>query len=171
MTTKEITDKLISLMKESNIPLQINAISRQIGIASDSPEYDILKSCLHKLIGEGIIVKRKKRKYLLKTYSYETTYSGAIRFEQDRIYVDTASHLKKIFIKRKKLKTALNRDMVEIKITDVKKNGKAHGEVVRVIKRAERKIRGTIDSDGEFHFLVPDDKSYYVDFLDRKSVV
>lgn len=165
MNNKEITDKLISIFRDNDIPLQINEISRLAGISSESPQFGNLKKCLNTLIEQGIVVKKKKRKYLLKDYSYESTLSGILKFEHDRIYVDTDSYLKRVYIKRKHLRTAFNRDSVEIRVTDVKKNGKAHAEVIRIVKRADRKIKGIIDSDGEFSFLVPEDKTYYVDFL------
>lgn len=165
MNTKDLTDKLISLFTENDIPLQINDISRLIGISSESDEYPNLKKALKNLIDQGIVIKRRKRKYILNTYNFDNTFTGLLKFDRERIFIDTDTYLKKVFIKRKHLNTAFSGDLVEVRVKDIRKNGKGHAEVLKIIKRADRLLRGVIDSDGEFSFFVPEDKSYYVDFL------
>ncbi len=165
MNEKNLNEKLIAVFKENDIPLQINEISVLTGISSESAEFAALKKALKNLEEQGIIVKKRKRRYILNGFDSDRNFTGILKIQEDRMYVETNSYLKKITVKRKSLNTALNGDSVEVRVIDLKKNKKARGEVVRIIKRAERAIRGVIESDGEFSFLVPYDKSYYVDFL------
>ena len=71
----------------------------------------------------------------------------------------------KVTIKRKHLSTALDGDTVQVKLLALKKEKKVRGEVIKVTNRINRIFIGTLEFDGNFNFLIPDDNKYYVDFL------
>ena len=74
-------------------------------------------------------------------------------------YLDQPSG-KAVIIATERLKTALNKDEVEVRITG-KERGETVGEVVKILRRAKMRFVGTIEERGTRLFLVPDDFRMY----------
>ena len=70
-----------------------------------------------------------------------------------------------IHVRRQHMHTALDGDTVLVKPHAIPKDRKVRGEVVAVVERAEHVIAGTLDYDGAFYYLLPDEPKYHVDFL------
>lgn len=160
-----LANKLIELFESFGKPLRLNDIGKELKVRSDSPEHQKIKLALDELINDGTLVKSKNRKYSLveqKDYSVK----GVLVMKDDSGYIETnLPDLQKVSIKRRSLFTAFEGDTVQVKLLAKKFGRKPIGEVVQVLKRKERFIAGTIEYDGSFYFLIPDDDVYYLDFL------
>ncbi|MCX7735885.1 MAG: ribonuclease R [Candidatus Kapabacteria bacterium] len=180
MSKSELVEEILKLFRREDKPLQLNQISKQLGIKSETNKYQILKLALAELCRQNILNKSSRRRYSLNTGYGFNTYQGVIEIKDDRGVVTLLESLdingndkngkkkskgQKIYIKRKDLLTALDGDTVLVRIFAKRDNKKLFGEVADIIKRKERKITGTIEFDGTFYFLIPDEDIYYVDFL------
>jgi ribonuclease R len=70
-----------------------------------------------------------------------------------------------VHIRRQHLGTAIDGDTVRVQLHASTPGKKIRGEVVAIIERSTHPIAGTIEFDGSFHYLIPDESRYHVDFL------
>lgn len=68
-------------------------------------------------------------------------------------------------IREESLKTALNRDEVEVVALPATSGRRRQGEVVKVLKRAKERFVGVVKKNGTTTLLIPDDKRAYRDFI------
>ena len=69
-----------------------------------------------------------------------------------------------IVVESDKLNTALNNDIVEVRVIHEKKDEKL-GEVVKIIERSRTTFVGTVEERNGKFGVVPDDKKLYIDFM------
>ena len=175
MNREKIVDRLLELLKDAKSPLKLNEISLALQVRSDTPEYDLLKDILADLSEQNVIEKSSRRRYSLKKIETGTHIKGVVYFEHDKGIVHTEQpEFPKIIVRREYLGTALHGDTVLVQLFAIKKskkNKKPRGEVIDVLIRNKEHITGTIEFDGYFYFLIPDEETFYVDFLIPKSAL
>ena len=160
MKKQFISDNVIRLMSKKNAPLAINEISKLLGIKSGNANFPDLLEAIEDLINQGVLIKSTRRKLTLNDYS-EDSITGIFSSKQNfGIVKTTLPHLNKITIKYQDMNTALDGDTVSVKITERKKD-KTQGKIVSIISRAEHIIAGTVEFDGTWFFLVPNDTDKY----------
>lgn len=172
MTREKITQSLLEFLKSNPNPLKLNEISKPLEIRSDSDEHLLLKDILSDLLDAGIIEKSARRRYKLKTVEENSTIKGVIYFEHERGIVHTdIEEFPRIVVRREHLGTALHGDTVLVQLLALKKNRKRkpRGEVISVVSRNKEHITGTVEFDGYFYFLIPDEETFYIDFLIPKA--
>ncbi len=180
MKKTEITDAILELFSRAEKPLQLHEISKELTIKSDSPEHDALKEALSELSEQNIVQKSSRRRYSMSTFDNLSTFQGEIKIHEDHGIVLCNMNLPvstkgkkivfqqkamKVVLKRKNLLTALDGDTVLISVLAERKGKKPQGEVIEIVTRKERTITGSIEFDGNFFFLLPNEDLYYVDFL------
>ena len=166
ITKKKLTEKILKLLAKSEDSLQLKEISQSLGFVAHSEEHTFLRTTMAELCSDGLLVKSSKRKYSINDYEESTNLTGVLKIKDGRGYVNTDSkQYPKVTIKRKHLSTALDGDTVQVKLLALKKEKKVRGEVIKVTNRINRIFIGTLEFDGNFNFLIPDDNKYYVDFL------
>lgn len=75
-----------------------------------------------------------------------------------------------VFIPPRALGTAMNNDRVMARIATAGAEKKPEGEIIRIITRSNSKVIGTFVQNGEFGFVVPDDKRIGADiYIARKN--
>ncbi|MBM2813858.1 MAG: Exoribonuclease [Ignavibacteria bacterium] len=160
------TDKVIELLSNSEEPLRINEISVRLSIKSDTPEHDLLKKAIVNLCSQQVIKKLPRRRFALIDFDASSVITGKVEIRNGQGWVESGTpEYPEIIIKRRHLLTALDGDTVQCRILGLRKGKKPHAEVIKVIERSVLPIVGTVDYDGEFFFLIPDDIKHYVDFL------
>lgn len=168
MKNQKLADEIISILRLSNAPVKLNELSKQLGIISNTEEYDLLKDILAELEENEIITRLNRRRYELKNQNNlaEIEYTGILRIRSDKGYVETEnSDMPVIVVVHRDLNTALDGDEVQVNLLAQKSGRKPRGQVVRIIKRNRNHIIGTLDYDGSFYFLIPDEEKFYIDFL------
>lgn len=172
MNREEIADSVISLMRVMKGPLKINEIAKSLGIYSDAEEYDSLKDILSELVDNDIVLKHSRNKYELVSGKFNNLieYTGILRIRNDKGYVESNNpSMPLIVVVHRDLNTALDGDKVLVRLLAQKSGRKPRASVVKIIERNRTHIIGTIDFDGSFYFLIPDEEKYYIDFLIPES--
>lgn len=164
MQIKKLEQKIISILRDSPTPLQLNKISNLLGISAESKEYSLLKQALNNLCQENVVFKSSRRRYSLQSYLSEALLTGTLKIRQGRGLIFDKELKVPIIIKRKNLYTAFEGDRVLVKLLGSKKNGRQFGEIIEIIQRANHLVVGTIEFDANLYYFVPDDDRYYVDF-------
>lgn len=164
MNKEKLIEQILELLRNSQKPLQLFQIAKDLNIKSDTLDYDFLKETLDELIESHLLQKNPKRNYSLKESL--NIFTGKIEITSDVGVIKTNKVAdKKIIIRRRNFNTALDGDEVQVKLLAQEKGKKPRGEVLKIIQRQNSLIMGTVEFDGDFYFLVPDDAKYYVDFL------
>ena len=166
MNKEQICDKIIDLLTKSGGSLRLLDISKALQIKSDSKDYDKLIETLKMMIEQELIDKNARRRYALSTYKQETGIRGILHINENTGIVSTNNkEFPKIIIPNEFLYTALDGDEVRVKLILQNKKKKTRGEIVEVINRNFTTITGMVEYDGNFFFLLPEQKNLKVDFL------
>ncbi len=147
--------------------LRLIDIAKLLHLPSDTPEYELLRAEINKLVQNKTIHKSARRRFGLKPVSQNTTlFEGILKYEHNRGVITTESaEFPVIYIRQQYLATALDGDTVQVKLLALKKDKKPYGTVLKITNRANTPIAGTLEFDGDFYFLVPDEDKHYLDFL------
>lgn len=165
MQIKQLEQRIISVLLDSESPLQLLEISKRLRIPSESREYKTLKNVLQQLCDSGILIKLPRRRFSLSSFVGETLVRGTLRIQHGKGLVFVNGKKEPITIKRKNLFTALDGDRVVVKLLGFKKHNRQYGEIIEIISRSEHYITGTIEYDANLYFLIPDSDKYYLDLL------
>lgn len=167
VTPQDIPNALFEYIKRTQSPVRLHQVAKELGIKSDSKEYDELLSALDSFIESGVITKTTRRRYMLTALHESTSFVGKLILDYETSgYVETESdEFPRIHIKRSDMQTALHGDTVKVKLLALRPNKKPRGEVVEILQRNTANIAGTIEYDGDFFFFVPDEENYFFDFL------
>ena len=170
INNKDYEKKIISLFnKNNNKYFNSKQVSSELGIMDTQRRNDIIK-ILNKLHLSNIISKEAKGKYkfIEDSNSYvegiiETTSSG------NGFLLMSG---KDIFISKKNINKALNRDVVKVYVFKRRdKNDKKSGEVVEIIKRAKHEYVGIIKKHKDFGFVLTRGPKMYTDiFISYKEM-
>ncbi len=165
-TPSDFRRKVLELFVERGEALLLHDIATALGVASDSPEYEQLRETVLELVDEGVLVRSRRRRFALAGTEH-TIFRGRFVVEPDGAsYVETADKkIPRIHIRRRYAQTALHGDIVEVRLLPTPPRKRPRGEVIRVVERSELPIAGTLEYDGSFYFLVPDEAVYPFDFL------
>lgn len=165
-TDTTLPDKITQLLRESYPHLvRLNDIAKQLRIISDSPEYDELRVVLNTLMQRGEIYKSSRRRFGWKPGG-TGEFAGTLRMVHNRGLVETGdAEFPTVYIKQNNLSTAFDGDSVTVKLLALRKERKPYGIVTGITKRSEGLISGTVEFDGDFYFLVPDEERFYIDLL------
>ncbi len=166
MTREELINRIVELIANSKSPISLNRISKDLQIVSNTNDYSILKDILDDLSEKQIIEKLARRKFVIKTFVDNSEVKGIFRIEHNKGFVETENpELERIIINDRYFNTAFDGDTVLVQLHATKSGKKAKGEIIEVLSRKKVDIVGTVDFNGFFYFLIPDDQTYYVDFL------
>ena len=166
ITRQELIQEIITTLKDGSQSLKINDIAKLLRIKSDSTDYIILRDVLDDLEQKQIIEKLPRRRYSLKRIQEDATIKGIFRINHSKAIVETENaSVPKVSIKERFYNTAFDGDTVLVQLHAVKRGKKPKGEVISVLERNKNEIVGTLDHNGYFFFIIPDDVNYYVDFL------
>ena len=166
MTKEQICDKVISLLTEAGGSLRLLDISKSLKVKSNSKDYVKLVEALILMVEQNVINKNSRRRYSLKSVGNHSGIIGILRMNNRSGIVETTdAEYPVITIPGKFLYTALDGDEVRVKLILQNKKHKIRGEIVEVINRNASNITGTVEFDGNFYFLIPDQKRIKIDFL------
>ncbi len=165
MLKETIYKELIELF-DSNQTFQLKDIAKHLKIKSNSEEYSILKDTLNEMIQNGILDKSTRRRYCRSRDIIDNSVIGILKIEHDKGIIETKfDEIPVISINLNRLNTGLDGDLVKVQLLAQKKGRRVHGEVIEIIERSNNPIVGTLEYNGYFYFIIPDEERYYVDFL------
>ncbi|WHE07929.1 ribonuclease R [Thermoanaerobacterium thermosaccharolyticum] len=161
-------DKLLELFNDENYkPSKIDNILKMLDV--DYSQKGIVEDLLKDLEKDGTIYKTKNEKYALSERldiikgKIDATSRGFA------FLIPENENIKDIFISKDNLNSAMQNDIVLVRVTKKVEGKKWEGEVVKILKRANSTIVGTFEKSRNFGFVVPDDRSITQDVFISKS--
>ncbi|MDN5311575.1 MAG: ribonuclease [Thermoanaerobacteraceae bacterium] len=162
-------EQLIEFMKqEAYKPMTENELAQALNVHAG--ELDLLLKALNYMEKEGLVVKTRRGRYGIPEKmnlvvgmieGHPKGYAFLIPENQD---------IDDIYISREDLNGALHGDKVVVRPKlPARHEGKTEGEVIRILKRASKKVVGIIERDRYFSFVTPDDKRFYYDIFVPKD--
>jgi len=163
-----IREVLVSFMKEKAYkPMSLKELSKIFGIGKkESKEF---LNLLNEMEKDGEIIKNRAELYgipermgILKgVFAAHQKGFGFVIVEEDR---------PDIFIPASNVNSAMNNDVVLVKVLKDENNGKkSEGEIIRIVERKNKKLVGTYEDSKNFGFVVPDDKKIGQDVFISKN--
>lgn len=152
---------LSELGKSAHQGLNYKQLSARMGVQDEIGRQKIL-AALELLVIDGKAKTSKPGKFELITLDQfllgrvDMTQSGAA-------YVVVDGSDQDIYISPKRVRHALDGDLVKVRLYARKQGRKAEGEIVEVVERKRTEFVGILEKAGKFGFLVPDNRKMLVD--------
>lgn len=162
-------EQLLQYMQEDAYkPLTVEELEAAFGLAS-AEEFKALVQLLNTLEAEGKIVRTRANRYGVpermnlvrgrldahpKGYGFVVPDDGS----GDDLYIHALD-----------MKGAMHNDIVLARVHRRSRDGRAEGEIVRIVKRAHETVVGTYRDEGSFGFVLPDDRRITTDILIPKG--
>ncbi len=162
---RDLRAEIIEILSATTTPLPLLDLSKRLRVRSGSEEYEHMRDLLSTMTEEGTILAHSRRRFSMTTLQSDGI-RGVLSIYHENATVRTKdAELPIIHVRRQHMHTALDGDTVLVKPHAIPKDRKVRGEVVAIVERAEHVIAGTLDYDGAFYYLLPDEPKYHVDFL------
>jgi len=150
---------ILSFMRDPAYkPMTYQELEKHLGIG-DAAEFKELVKLLNELEQSGYIIRGKSDRYgvpermnLLRGKLQAHAKGFGFLIPDDKNHAD-------VYINQNDMNTAMNGDIVLVKVTSKgQAGGRLEGEVTQIITRANTQIVGTFQSQDGFAFVAPDDK-------------
>jgi ribonuclease R len=159
---KSILQAVLSeLGKHHHHGLNYKQVSAGLGINDDHGRQKV-QAALEKLVLEGKAKTSQPGKFELITFDQHLT--GRVDMTQSgAAYVIVENNEQDIYISPKRVRHALDGDLVKVRLYARRKGRKAEGEIVEVLERRREQFVGVLEKAGKFGFLIPDNRKMAVD--------
>jgi ribonuclease R len=156
-----VTDVLLQAGKQ---PMNYKQVSAKLNLPDPESKAGI-QDILREGTRSGIFRETAKGKYILK--EQRTILVGRVDMTADgSAYIVTDDESEDdIYIAPRKVRNALNGDIVRIHAYESKRVGKKEGEVIEILERARTVFTGVIKVSPRFAFLVADDRKMLHDIF------
>ncbi len=161
---KHLSNSILAIIRaQPDREFNYRAISTVLGI-KDKFTQDVVKELLLDLEQKNEVVRVDVGKFKL------TVAEGVVEGRVDmassgNAYLVSNEEKEDIYLTVKNLNGAFHGDTVSVRIIARKKNGRAEGEVLEVLKRARESFVGVLEVSENFAFLIPDDKKMLLDIF------
>ncbi|MGB9840014.1 ribonuclease R [Thermovenabulum sp.] len=163
-----LQEKILELMKKMEYkPMSEAELLYSLGL--EMKEADVFLKTLMYMEKEGIVVKNRRGKYGLP----ERMNLVVGRLEGHRggyaFLIPDDPEKEDIYISLENLHGATHNDRVIVRPTYKPAGGRMEGEVIRILKRANKKIVGTLEIQKHVAYVSPDDKRFFYDVIIPKD--
>ncbi|MDQ0929291.1 ribonuclease R [Bacillus atrophaeus] len=165
MEKEAFMDKLLSFMKEEAYkPLTVQELEEMMNIP-DADEYKELVKALVALEEKGLVVRTRSDRYGLpeKMNLIKGKLSAHAKGFGFLLPEDTS--LSDVFIPPTELNTAMNGDIVMVRLNSQSSGSRQEGTVIRILERSIQRVVGTYTETKSFGFVIPDDKKITSDIF------
>ncbi|MDS9996117.1 ribonuclease R [Bacillus atrophaeus] len=165
MEKEAFMDKLLSFMKEEAYkPLTVQELEEMMNI-TDADEYKELVKALVALEEKGLVVRTRSDRYGLpeKMNLIKGKLSAHAKGFGFLLPEDTS--LSDVFIPPTELNTAMNGDIVMVRLNSQSSGSRQEGTVIRILERSIQRVVGTYTETKSFGFVIPDDKKITSDIF------
>jgi len=151
--------ELLDFMRETAYkPMTYNELEQHFAI-EDAEDFKLFLKLLNALEDKGEIVRTRTERYgvpermnLLRGTLQAHAKGFGFLLPDDKDHPD-------VYIHANDMKSAMNGDIVLVRITSQSESGgRMEGEVARIVQRAVTQIVGTFENHEAFGFVIPDDK-------------
>jgi len=158
-------EELLEFMREEAYkPLTIHELEAAFGLES-AADFKELVQLVTRLEEEGKIVRTRSNRYGVpermnlvrgRLEAHPKGYGFVIPEEEAE---------EDIYIHALDMKGAMHGDTVLVRVQKRNRDGRAEGEIVRILKRANQTVVGTYRDERHFGFVIPDDRRITTDIL------
>ncbi|MGY5388794.1 ribonuclease R [Bacillus spizizenii] len=169
MEKEAFMDKLLSFMKEEAYkPLTVQELEEMLNI-TEAEEFKELVKALVALEEKGLIVRTRSDRYGIpeKMNLIKGKISAHAKGFAFLLPEDTS--LSDVFIPPTELNTAMNGDIVMVRLNSQSSGSRQEGTVIRILERAIQRVVGTYTETRNFGFVIPDDKKITSDIFIPKN--
>ncbi|MCY8500527.1 ribonuclease R [Bacillus inaquosorum] len=169
MEKEAFMDKLLSFMKEEAYkPLTVQELEEMLNI-TEAEEFKELVKALVTLEDKGLIVRTRSDRYGIpeKMNLIKGKISAHAKGFAFLLPEDTS--LSDVFIPPTELNTAMNGDIVMVRLNSQSSGSRQEGTVIRILERAIQRVVGTYTETRNFGFVIPDDKKITSDIFIPKN--
>ncbi|WP_276731288.1 ribonuclease R [Bacillus sp. (in: firmicutes)] len=169
MEKEAFMDKLLSFMKEEAYkPLTVQELEEMLNI-TEAEEFKDLVKALVTLEDKGLIVRTRSDRYGIpeKMNLIKGKISAHAKGFAFLLPEDTS--LSDVFIPPNELNTAMNGDIVMVRLNSQSSGSRQEGTVIRILERAIQRVVGTYTETRNFGFVIPDDKKITSDIFIPKN--
>ncbi|MDD3859683.1 MAG: RNB domain-containing ribonuclease, partial [Bacteroidales bacterium] len=164
LNKKTLTSEILNIFSKSpKKELNYKQIASILNVDNSNDRTLIVKT-LEELCVSGNIKEMSKGKYKL---SSRTGYViGEIDMNKaGNAYVVSQDISDDIYVPFANLNSAMHGDTVKVSLYACRKGNRIEGEVVEVIKRANKQFVGTLEKSGSYGFLIPDNPKMVYDIF------
>ena len=163
---KNLEEEILFILKKQKKPLFLKEIYHFLHIPSEKRK--LIRSIIKELLKDGKIIQLKRRKYGLPEYF--PVYQGKLRVHPDGFGFVETEEGKSIFIPPKKIKSALNGDIVLVRIEKITSKG-PEGTIIKVLERKRKNIVGYLLKRKKIFFVEPEDPRFPFEiYIPRKRL-
>lgn len=169
MEKEAFMEKLLSFMKEEAYkPLTVQELEEMLNI-TEAEEFKELVKALVALEEKGLIVRTRSDRYGIpeKMNLIKGKISAHAKGFAFLLPEDTS--LSDVFIPPNELNTAMNGDIVMVRLNSQSSGSRQEGTVIRILERAIQRVVGTYTETRNFGFVIPDDKKITSDIFIPKN--
>ncbi|MEG7335370.1 ribonuclease R [Bacillus sp. 0102A] len=169
MEKEAFMEKLLSFMKEEAYkPLTVQELEEMLNI-TEAEEFKELVKALVALEEKGHIVRTRSDRYGIpeKMNLIKGKISAHAKGFAFLLPEDTS--LSDVFIPPNELNTAMNGDIVMVRLNSQSNGSRQEGTVIRILERAIQRVVGTYTETRNFGFVIPDDKKITSDIFIPKN--
>lgn len=169
MEKEAFMEKLLSFMKEEAYkPLTVQELEEMLKI-TEAEEFKELVKALVALEEKGLIVRTRSDRYGIpeKMNLIKGKISAHAKGFAFLLPEDTS--LSDVFIPPNELNTAMNGDIVMVRLNSQSSGSRQEGTVIRILERAIQRVVGTYTETRNFGFVIPDDKKITSDIFIPKN--
>ncbi|QYM61739.1 RNAse R [Bacillus subtilis] len=169
MEKEAFMEKLLSFMKEEAYkPLTVQELEEMLNI-TEAEEFKELVKALVALEEKGLIVRTRSDRYGIpeKMNLIKGKISAHAKGFAFLLPEDTS--LSDVFISPNELNTAMNGDIVMVRLNSQSSGSRQEGTVIRILERAIQRVVGTYTETRNFGFVIPDDKKITSDIFIPKN--
>ncbi|PMP67128.1 MAG: ribonuclease R [Thermodesulfobacterium geofontis] len=152
---QSLEEEILSLLKKQEKPLFLREIYHLLHIPSEKRNQ--VRSVIKNLLESGKIIQLKRRKYGFPEDF--PIYQGKLRVHPDGFgFVETEDG-RTVFIPPRKIKNALNGDVVLVRIEKITPKG-PEGSIIKVLERKRKNIVGYLVKRKKHFFVEPEDPRF-----------
>ena len=155
-----LRDDILQLFRQHpNDLFKTNEISKMLRIKSDTPAYQDLRHTLDALESEGVAIRGSRRRYGLPQ-TIITELEGELRIQPTGNGVVTPSAEFEIgdtvLIRARNIGTALDGDVVKVRLAASKEGERPQGEIVEVLRNAAHRLVGMVERSRQGFYVRPE---------------
>jgi len=159
--------KIINVLSKNAAELSQKEISRMLNITKRN--HNIFQKAIYNLKSNGKIIRIKKLNKFKISPMTRIIRNELIMTRSGFGFVKDEESGQDVFIGRDHLNTALNGDLVEVKLYARRRGKNEEGFVSKLIERKRQQFVGTFHQTQYYGYVVPDDPKIYRDFFIAKE--
>ncbi|WP_182201268.1 ribonuclease R [Paraliobacillus salinarum] len=159
MEIKQLEQNVIQFFKtEATKPLTVQEIEEALTL-EDAEDFRMLMKLLNELEEKGELVRTRKNRYGLPERM--NLIRGRIQMHAKgfAFLIPDDENQSDVYINHSDLKSAMNNDIVLVRVDNQGElDRRSEGVVIRIVERATTRVIGTYEDNGNFGFVIADDK-------------